>query len=142
MAFPREHWTKLRSTNPLKRPNKEIARRSDVVGILRLMGLAGVGCDGCDDATEATKSTGLTLGRGVAATASSALAQRRPRSATAPTPAGEPITRQRRGGSPDSGSGNTQPSRPAAALLESRPSARALMIQPPLHETGGTKEWA
>jgi len=33
MAFPREHWTKLRSTNPLERLNKEIARRSDVVGI-------------------------------------------------------------------------------------------------------------
>src|SRR6202795_1516850 len=31
--FPREHWTKLRSTNPLERVNKEIARRSDVVGI-------------------------------------------------------------------------------------------------------------
>lgn len=33
MAFPAEHWTKLRSTNPLERLNKEIARRSDVVGI-------------------------------------------------------------------------------------------------------------
>jgi len=33
MAFPREHWPKLRSTNPLERLNKEIARRSDVVGI-------------------------------------------------------------------------------------------------------------
>ena len=33
MAFPREHWAKLRSTNPLERLNKEIARRSDVVGI-------------------------------------------------------------------------------------------------------------
>jgi putative transposase len=31
--FPREHWTKLRSTNPLERVNKEIGRRSDVVGI-------------------------------------------------------------------------------------------------------------
>ena len=35
MAFPREHWTKLRSTNPLERLNKEIARRSDVVGSIR-----------------------------------------------------------------------------------------------------------
>jgi putative transposase len=33
MRLPREHWTKLRSTNPLERLNKEIARRSDVVGI-------------------------------------------------------------------------------------------------------------
>jgi putative transposase len=33
MRFPREHWTKLRSTNPLERINREIARRSDVVGI-------------------------------------------------------------------------------------------------------------
>jgi transposase-like protein len=31
--LPREHWTKLRSTNPLERINKEIGRRSDVVGI-------------------------------------------------------------------------------------------------------------
>ena len=33
MAFPPEHWTKLRSTNPLERLDKEIGRRSDVVGI-------------------------------------------------------------------------------------------------------------
>jgi putative transposase len=32
-TFPSEHWTKLRSTNPLERVNKEIGRRSDVVGI-------------------------------------------------------------------------------------------------------------
>jgi putative transposase len=33
MRFPREHWPKIRSTNPLERVNREIARRSDVVGI-------------------------------------------------------------------------------------------------------------
>jgi transposase-like protein len=32
-AMPAEHWSKLRSTNPLERVNREIGRRSDVVGI-------------------------------------------------------------------------------------------------------------
>jgi transposase-like protein len=31
--LPPEHWTKIRSTNPLERVNKEIGRRTDVVGI-------------------------------------------------------------------------------------------------------------
>src|SRR3954467_6393716 len=45
-AFPTEHWTKLRSTNPLERVNREIGRRSDVVGIFpndqSLIRLAGM----------------------------------------------------------------------------------------------------
>jgi hypothetical protein len=32
-AFPRAHWRKIWSTNPLERINKEIKRRSNVVGI-------------------------------------------------------------------------------------------------------------
>ena len=33
MDFPKEHWAQISSTNPLERVNKEIKRRSDVIGI-------------------------------------------------------------------------------------------------------------
>ncbi len=45
MAFPRQHRTKLHSTNPIERLNKKVKRRADVVGlfpneasIIRLIG--------------------------------------------------------------------------------------------------------
>ncbi len=33
MDFPREHWRQLSTTNPLERVNREIKRRTNVVGI-------------------------------------------------------------------------------------------------------------
>ena len=32
MAFPREHWRRIRTNNPLERMNREIRRRTRVVG--------------------------------------------------------------------------------------------------------------
>ncbi len=33
MSFPQEHWTRSYSTNPVERVNKEVKRRTNVVGI-------------------------------------------------------------------------------------------------------------
>jgi putative transposase len=33
MAFPPEHWTRLSSSNPLERTNREVKRRTDIVGV-------------------------------------------------------------------------------------------------------------
>jgi Transposase, Mutator family len=47
-AFPPGHWRKLRSTNPLERFNREVGRRTDVVGVFpdnqSLIRLAGMLC--------------------------------------------------------------------------------------------------
>jgi transposase-like protein len=53
-AFPAEHWSKLRSTNPLERFNREIGRRTDVVGVflddtslLRLVSMLAIEANDC-----------------------------------------------------------------------------------------------
>jgi putative transposase len=55
-AFPAEHWRKLRSTNPLERFNREIGRRTDVVGIfpddaslVRLVSMLAIEANDCHE---------------------------------------------------------------------------------------------
>src|SRR5436190_3536450 len=68
-AFPAGHWSKLRSTNPLERFNKEIGRRTDVVGIFpndaALIRLAGMLCIEQNDCHEgrAGRAGGLSSPR-------------------------------------------------------------------------------
>ena len=57
-AFPHAHWRKIWSTNPLERVNKEIKRRTNVVGIFpneaAVLRLAGSPC--CSRSTTSGKS--------------------------------------------------------------------------------------
>src|SRR5512133_2969231 len=55
-AFPAEHWPKIRSTNPLERFNREIGRRTDVVGIfpddaslIRLVSMLAIEANDCHE---------------------------------------------------------------------------------------------
>ena len=68
-AFPAAHWRKLRSTNPLERFNREVGRRTDVVGIFpddqSLVRLAGMLCIEQNDCHEgrADRERGLSSPR-------------------------------------------------------------------------------
>src|SRR3954464_6253915 len=90
-AFPAEHWPKVRSTNPLERFNREIARRTDVVGIfpddaslIRLVSMLAIEANDCHEGGPAAvrSSPRRTLG---------AVA------ATAPTRGGHAVSRDRLG---------------------------------------------
>src|SRR3954447_6387541 len=78
-AFPPSHWRKLRSTNPLERFNREVGRRTDVVGIFpddhSLIRLAGMLCieqndchEGHADRVRGPSSPRRRLGAGLQST--------------------------------------------------------------------------
>jgi hypothetical protein len=46
-AFPAEHWQKIWSNNPLERVNKEVKRRTNVVGIFPTEGSVDKACGCC-----------------------------------------------------------------------------------------------
>jgi putative transposase len=81
-SFPAAHWSKLRSTNPLERFNKEIGRRTDVVGIFpddrSLIRLVGMLCLEQDDFHEGRPGRRITSGLPRRISASAEATRRRP----------------------------------------------------------------
>ncbi len=69
-AFSAEHWPKLRSTNPLERFNREIGRRTDVVGIfpddpslIRLISMLAIEANDCHEGRHSRGGRGLSSPR-------------------------------------------------------------------------------
>jgi putative transposase len=83
MRFPREHWPKIRSPNPLERVNLEIARRSDIVGIYP------------NDAALLRLATSLLVEQTTNGSSRNAIS-RSAQSPSSPSPAGSPTTTSQR----------------------------------------------
>ena len=69
-AFPAAHWRKLGSTNPLERFNREVGRRTDVVGIfpddqslIRLAGMLCIEQNDCHEGRQRHRGGGLSSPR-------------------------------------------------------------------------------